>query len=85
VIWLLHRILQQHPIEGITLRNDNGSQFIAHAVRDYLKEQQVNQEFIHVACPQENSFIEAYHRGLAKNSGAKLNESFGLPNIPPEY
>lgn len=40
---------------------DNGSQFIAHAVRDYLKEKEVEQEFIHVATPEENSFIEAYH------------------------
>lgn len=61
VIWLLHQILQQHEVNGITLRNDNGSQFIAHAVRDYLKDQQVAQEFIHVATPEENSFIEAYH------------------------
>jgi len=61
VIWLLHRILQEHKVKVITLRNDNGSQFIAHAVRDYLKDQQVVQEFIHVATPEENCFIEAYH------------------------
>lgn len=61
VIWLLHQILLQHQVSGITLRNDNGSQFIAHAVRDYLKERNVAQEFIHVATPEENSFIEAYH------------------------
>jgi len=61
VIWLLHQILQQHEVNGITLRNDNGSQFIAHAVRDYLKDKGVAQEFIHVATPEENSFIEAYH------------------------
>jgi transposase InsO family protein len=61
VIWLLHNILEQHDVSGITLRNDNGSQFIAHAVRDYLKEMNVTQEFIHVATPEENSFIESYH------------------------
>ena len=61
VIWLLHQILHQHQVSGITLRNDNGSQFIAHAVRDYLKDRDVAQEFIHVATPEENSFIEAYH------------------------
>ncbi|HEY8690586.1 MAG TPA: transposase family protein [Chitinophagaceae bacterium] len=38
VIWLLHQVLQQHSVKGITLRNDNGSQFIAHAVRNYLKD-----------------------------------------------
>lgn len=61
VIWLLHQILQQYPVKGMTLRNDNGSQFIAHAVRNYLQEKEVVQEFIHVSTPQENSFIEAYH------------------------
>lgn len=61
VIWLLHRILQEHQIKAITVRNDNGSQFIAHAVREYLHDRQVNQEFIHVATPEENCFIEAYH------------------------
>lgn len=61
VIWLMHRILAEHQVEAVTLRNDNGSQFIAHAVREYLKEKQVLQEFIHVATPEENCFIEAYH------------------------
>ncbi len=63
VIWLLHRILQQHQgvTTGITLRNDNGSQFIAHAVREYLHDSAVSQEFIHVATLEENCFIEAYH------------------------
>ncbi len=48
-------------MKTVNLRNDNGSQFIAYAVRDYLKDQQVVQEFIHVATPEENCFIEAYH------------------------
>lgn len=61
VIWLLHQILQQHQVTCITLSNDNGSQFIAHALREFLQEKQITQEFIHVSRPQENSFIEAYH------------------------
>lgn len=61
VIWLLHQILQAHQVKGITLRNDNGSRFIAHALGEFLQEKQVAQEFIHVATPEENSFIEAYH------------------------
>jgi putative transposase len=59
--WLLSRIIEKHPVKVITIRNDNGSQFIAQLVRDYLKEMQVDQEFTHVATPEENSFIEAYH------------------------
>ncbi len=61
VKWLLSRIIEKHPVKGITLRNDNGSQFIAQLVRDYLKEMQVDQEFTHVATPEENAFIESYH------------------------
>ncbi len=66
VIWLLHQILQQHQTKNITLRNDNGSQFIAHAVRAYLRDQHIEQEFTHIATPEENCFIEAYHSILDK-------------------
>lgn len=66
VKWLLGQILEKHPVKGITLRNDNGSQFVAHLVREYLKEKQISQEFTHVATPEENSFIEAYHSILER-------------------
>ena len=59
VIWLVHKMLQQHTTKGVTLRNDNGSQFIAVAVREYLQERGISQEFTHVATPEENCFIEA--------------------------
>jgi len=59
VILLLDGVLQEYKIKGIRLRNDNGSQrppprFIAHLVRKYLKENDVVQEFTHVATPEEN-------------------------------
>lgn len=60
VIWLLHKMLQQHSTKGLTLRNDNGSQFIARAVREYLEEQHITQEFTHVATPEENCFIDCF-------------------------
>ena len=68
VIWLIHRILGQHQdvTQTITLRNDNGSQFIAHAVREYLQDRGVSQEFIHVATQEENCFIESYHSILQR-------------------
>ncbi len=66
VIWLLHRVLQQQHTKTITLRNDNGSQFIANVVRQYLKDVEVHQEFTHVATPEENCFIEAYHSIVEK-------------------
>jgi transposase InsO family protein len=48
-------------LKGITLRNDNGSQFLAYKVRSYLKEVGIYQEFTHVGSPEENSHIEAFH------------------------
>jgi hypothetical protein len=38
----------------------------AHVVREYVRDQGIEQEFIHVATPQENCFIEAYHSILEK-------------------
>ena len=61
LINLLRRVNQNHQLKGVILRNDNGSQFIAHSVRNFLKSSEVKQEFTHVATPEENSYIEAFH------------------------
>jgi putative transposase len=66
VILLLDGVLQEYKVKGIRLRNDNGSQFIAHLVREYLKENDVVQEFTHVATPEENGHIEALHSILER-------------------
>jgi putative transposase len=59
-------MLLEYKAQGITLRNDNGSQFIASAVREYLKEKGVYQEFSHVATPEDNAYIEALHSNLQR-------------------
>ena len=46
--------------------NDNGSQFIANKVRHYLRTLEANQEFTHIATPEENSYIEAFHSILER-------------------
>lgn len=51
--------------EGTIIRCDNGSQFLAGKVREYLKMVGLEQEFTHVATPQENGHVEAYH-GILK-------------------
>lgn len=61
VINAFRRIGQQYGIKGVTIRNDNGSQFIANSVKQYLRAAEANQEFTHVATPEENSYIEAFH------------------------
>lgn len=55
----------QYP-ESVVIRSDNGSQFIAKRVREYLGLIGVQQEFTHVATPEENAHIEAYHGILKK-------------------
>lgn len=61
VINIFRRINQHHPIKGVNIRNDNGSQFLANSVKQYLSSEEAKQEFTHIATPQENSYIEAYH------------------------
>ena len=67
VIELLSNILlnYQYP-ENVVIRSDNGSQFIAKSVREYLGQLGVQQEFTHIATPEENAHIEAYHGILKK-------------------
>jgi len=66
VVLLLDGIMQEYKTEGMIIRNDNGSQFIAHSVRNFLKDRGVNQEFTHIATPEENSYIEALHSTLER-------------------
>lgn len=61
VLLMLSLLLLEYSPEGMTLRNDNGSQFIAGVVRQFLKEKGVYQEFSHVATPEDNAYIEALH------------------------
>ena len=61
VIRLLRKLDLEHSLKGVNVRNDNGSQFIAHKVRFFLRSSQANQEFTHIATPEENAYIEAYH------------------------
>ncbi len=58
----LFRILDlRFNLKGVIIRNDNGSQFIANKVRETLTQMEAQQEFTHVATPEENAYIEAFH------------------------
>jgi putative transposase len=61
VINAFRRINNEYGIKGVTIRNDNGSQFIANNIKQYLRTAEANQEFTHIATPEENSYIEAFH------------------------
>jgi putative transposase len=48
------------------IRSDNGSQFTVRKVRECLGLIGMQQEFTHIATPEENVHIEAYHGILKK-------------------
>ena len=67
----------QHP-NNVAIRSDNGSQFIAKSVREYLELIGVQQEFTHVATPEENAHVEAYHGILKKEVFSRVDyRTFG--------
>ena len=66
VLLMLSLMLLEYRAEGMSIRNDNGSQFIAQVVREYLKEKGIYQEFSHVATPEDNAYIEAFHSNLQR-------------------
>ena len=66
VILLMDGIIRTYPIKNMTIRNDNGSQFMANNVRKYLDGQGIIQEFTHIATPEENAYIEALHSNLER-------------------
>ena len=45
----------------IEIRNDNGPQFGAKIIRQFFKENHLNQVFTHPYTPQENGHIESFH------------------------
>lgn len=66
VLVMLSLMLLQYQVEGMTIRNDNGSQFIAGVVRQYLRDKNIYQEFSHVATPQDNAYVEALHSSIQR-------------------
>ena len=59
VIVCLHKSLRGYNTNSITLRTDNGSQFIAHGLQKYLTCQEITHEFTHVATPEDNAYVES--------------------------
>jgi putative transposase len=97
VILLLDGVLQGLNTEGIIIRNDNGSQFLAHNVRQYLKDNNITQEFTHIATPEENSYIESFHSNISRelinrcwfdsiyHARLKINEYYRIYNYKRKH
>jgi len=68
VINLLSNLIDEYQYpENVVIRSDNGSQFITKDVREFLALVNVDQEFTHIATPEENAHIEAYHGTLKRD------------------
>ena len=63
VIAQLDEAIQQYG-EPEHMRSDNGPEFIAYAVQDWLKEKQVKTIYINPGSPWENAYIESFHGKL---------------------
>jgi transposase InsO family protein len=46
------------------IRSDNGSEFIAYAIQDWLRDKNVKTIYIHPGSPWENPYIESFHDKL---------------------
>ena len=68
-----------NDFKKITIRNDNGSQFIANDVRGYFHYHNINHEFTNIATPEDDGHIEAFHsimerEFLQRNDYASFDE-----------
>lgn len=67
VIALWEKVRPTIPdFKSITIRSDNGSQFIANDVRGYFYYQDVKHEFTNIATPEDDGHIEAFHSILQR-------------------
>lgn len=71
-IWVAHSITAQNVVQFLAailqirqppdfLRSDNGTEFTAHAVQDWLAEKKVDTIFIPPGQPWKNGFVESFH------------------------
>ena len=62
VINLFEQVFDTYPLpQQFIVRNDNGSQFEATIVQEYLRKKGVIQEFTKPATPEQNAHFESYH------------------------
>ncbi len=63
---VLERLAWLFVIRGVPehIRSDNGSEFTAHAVRDWLKKAGVSTLYIEPGSPWENGYIESFNGKL---------------------
>ena len=53
----------------VELRTDNGPQFSAQSVKEFLRENHIHQTFTHPYTPEENGHVESFHNILKRALG----------------
>ena len=74
VVTLVNQLIQEWLIPWnidpkqtkVSIRTDNGSQFVATLFREHLKSVDITNEYIQPATPQQNGHIESFHATLTK-------------------
>jgi len=88
VVEMLQRVIALYGMpQDISLRSDNGSQFISKGVAEFIKNSGITHEFCHVATPQENGYVECFHsivqRFLKKRE--RFESYFELKRVMKEW
>ena len=60
----LKKVLSRVPFEIQKIRTDQGKEFIANTVKDFIKKQNIEYRNNTPYCPEENGKIERFHRTL---------------------
>ena len=63
VIRVVEKAMQQYGPPG-HIRSDNGPEFIAYAIQDWLRSRSVKTIYIEPGAPWENAYIESFHDKL---------------------
>lgn len=63
VIRVVEAAMEQHGVPG-HIRSDNGPEFIAYAIEDWMKARQIGSIYIKPGSPWENGRIESFHDKL---------------------
>lgn len=63
VIEVLEELIEEHGAPQF-IRSDNGPEFIAYAIRDWLKRREIKTHYITPGSPWEQCYIESFHDKL---------------------
>ena len=60
VLEWLQNAIEEHGAPQF-LRSDNGPEFIAKVVQNWLREKKIKTIYIEPGCPWQNGFVESFH------------------------